>query len=654
MIIRFCRNTQTIFRRQARNSEQRSAAGSFVTLVLTVALFNLGCSTQLQERSYEGGRLAFPGPEGKTVKSATVVRFMPWEIWPLGSDLQGQVFKSGLILQGDKELRAGRRPQALDAYVQAQNAPLAPSEHESLVMRIASTELALDQPNKSLSTLSNYFRTSGKVVDDVDARFSLIFAYAYGRKGDLDQSVAWFARVARVAANDGGLRSAAEQGLASLLRSLPDERLNQLTEQWAADTFVRVVVAEERARRVGGGSVEDGSQSGIWASSGFGTVVPASGSATTIGVLLPLSGSFANLGKSVRNGIDLALAGRMQTGSPDLRVAYRDSDASSDRAVESARELLTAEGASLILGPLLSEHAFAVGEFARHSRVPLLALAKNSNFTTGENVFRLGATVDSQVRSLIEVADERLHLKRYAMVYPEDAGGQELAEAFRNELNLRGLQIVYQSAYPKGNSDIFVSIAEGLEKSNAEAVFFPDSITTAARFFGSLSPSFRERARPLGVAMWDNPLQLANSSTVLEGAVFVSPFFSASSRPAIAQFNQSYQTAYGQAPDFLAAQGFDALTILAEATRRQRSEGIQLPMAIQQVDTYEGLTGRITVRSDGELQRQFSVVQMSNGKIQEVLEPGTPAFVIRGDRSLEAPSLTRQAGLANPEIGQPL
>ncbi|MBN8549490.1 MAG: penicillin-binding protein activator [Deltaproteobacteria bacterium] len=562
-----------------------------------------------------------------------VVRFMPWEIWPLGTDLAGQPFKSPLISEGDKELRAGRREQALEKYLQAQSGPLSGAEAEALVMRIASTELALDQPNKSLTTLSNYFRTSGKVVDDVDARFSLIFAYAYQRRGDLGQSMAWFARVAKVGLNQPGMRDAAERGVGTLVRSLPDDRLNEVSEQWSTETFIRVLVGEERSRRVAGGSIED-TQAGIWASNLPAGITDISGNATPIGVLLPLSGPFANLGKSVKNGIDLAAAGRTTSSgsTPELALLYRDAGAGADQAVGFARELVGTAGAKIILGPLLSEHALAVGDFARQSRVPLLALAKNSNFATGENVFRLGATVDSQVRSLLEVADKRLHVTRFAMVYPNDSAGRELADAFRVELTARGLALVYESSFSRGNFDSFVPIADSLEKSNAEAIFFPDSIVTASRFFGSLSADFRSRIRPLGVAMWDNQQQLSNSSAVLEGAVFVSPYFAASTRPAIVQFNQAYQSAYNQAPDFLAAQGFDALTIIAEAARRQRADGGALPMAIRQVDTYEGLTGRITVRSDGELQRQFSVVQMIGGKIQEIADPGNPSFVMHGEQ----------------------
>jgi branched-chain amino acid transport system substrate-binding protein len=610
-----------------------------IGLFTAVLFFAAACSEFMATSDYEGGRLAFPGPDGQSGQGKVqVVRFMPWEIWPFNSDLQGGRLKSPFIVQGDKLLRAGQRTQALESYYQAQSGPLAPTESEALIMRIASTELALDQPNKSLATLSNYFRTSGRIVDDVDARFSLVFAYAYGRRGDNDQSIAWFARAGRVAMNQPELRSVAEQGVVSMLKAVPDEKMNQIGDQWAADTFIRSLVGQERSRRQSGGTIDVASQSAYWGTTTGALAIPATGPGTTIGVLLPFSGQFANLGKSSKNGIDLAVAGRNQKPETagGFKVVYRDAGTSPDQAVSQARELLTHDGANMILGPLLSEHAFGVGELARQTRVPLLALAKNSNFATGENIFRLGATADSQVRSLLDTCQQRLHIKRYAIVYPDDAAGREMAEAFRAEAGGRGLQLVYETSYPKGNFDVFVPIADALGKTEAEAVFFPDSLTNASRFFGALAPAFRERIRPLGAAMWDNPTLLANSSTALEGAVYVSPFYTASARPAVSQFIQAYQSAYGQAPDFLAAQAFDALTILAEAVRRQQAEGILLPMALQQVDVYEGLTGTITVRSDGELQRRFSVVQMNGGKIQEVPEAQNPTFVVHGDAKLLA------------------
>ncbi len=597
---------------------------------------------------YENGRLGFPeAARPVSSKSRDVVRFMPWEVWPLGSDLTGAALKSPLLKQGDNALRAGQRGAALDQYYQAQHGPLAPAENEAMVMRIASTELALDQPNKALLTLSNYFRSSGKVVDDVSAIYSLVFAYSYARKGDMAQALAWFSRATRVAGtSEPGMRDTAEQGIRSALKTLSEAMLDGVSQQWANDTIIRSLAGEERARRFSGGSIESNAAFGPWTTSVSAAAVSAGGT-TTIGVLLPLTGQFGNLGKSVKNGMDLALSGlQAESSQAPMKVSYRDASASPDEAVAQARGLVAEDGATVLVGPLLSEHAVAVGEFSRQSRVPLLALAKNSNFPTGESVFRLGATVESQIRSLMDACQNKLRLQRYALIYPDDNSGRELADAFRREIGVRSLSLMYETQYPRGNSDAFVSIAPALEATSVDAVFLADSVTMASRFFGTLSPAFRERITPIGAALWDAPTQLANSSAALEGAVFVSPFLAGSPRPAIVQFSQAYQSSYGAAPDFLAAQGFDALSLVAAAVRRQQSEGVSLPLAMQQVDLYDGLTGRITVRPDGEFDRQFSVAQLLHGTIQELPEPQTPSFVLHGNGEPEV-----RNNLAGPGLG---
>lgn len=609
---------------------------NFNSLLLRLLLLSLvavvsACSSR--DRGYEGGRLGFPDSGSGGKSAAAVVRFMPWEIWPLGTDLRGSPLRNPFMRQGDTSLRSGQRAKALESYSSARATPLAPSENEALVIRLASTELALDQPNKALTTLSNYFRTTGQAVDDVDARFSILFGYAYGRRADVDQSLAWFSRAARLTGRDPGLRDVAEQGARSLLRTIPEVRLAALTEQWNSDVFVRPLVGEERSRRSGGGGIDS---TGIFGT-GDGAILAAaqtSGGPTTVGVLLPLTGQFANLGRSVKNGIDLALQGVTPPGGEaPLRVVYRDAGGGVDEAVEQARQLVSTDGATVLLGPLLSEHAFAVGDLARRSQVPLVSLAKNANFTTGEGIFRLGATSESQVRSLLETCQNRLFLKTYALVYPDDAIGRELADVFRVEMGSRGLALVYESSYPRGNDEVFVSIAQSLEAARPEAIFVPDTVNNASRFFSALAPAAREQIRPLGAASWDSPVLLANSSAVMQGAVFVSPYFFGSPRPAISLFNEAYKAAYGQNADFLAAQGFDALTVIADAVRRQRAEGASFTSAMRQLDTYDGLTGRITVRPDGELERMFSVLELFGGKIREIPEPQVPTFTDRQDSS---------------------
>ena len=66
---------------------------------------------------------------------------------------------------------------------------------------------------------------------------------------------------------------------------------------------------------------------------------------------------------------------------------------------------------------------------------------------------------------------------------------------------------------------------------------------------------------------------------------------------------------------------------------------------MRQIDSYEGLTGRINVRSDGELERDFSVVQMAAGNIKEVQKLETPNFVVHGQADLG--TVLQAAGIVN-------
>ncbi|MCB0311287.1 MAG: ABC transporter substrate-binding protein, partial [Bdellovibrionales bacterium] len=141
-------------------------------------------------------------------------------------------------------------------------------------------------------------------------------------------------------------------------------------------------------------------------------------------------------------------------------------------------------------------------------------------------------------------------------------------------------------------------------------VFFPGNLVEAAQFVGSFRPAARQRLRFLGTASWDLPNELARSRTALDGAIFVTPFLLTSSDPVISRFVTAYSERYGRKPDFLAAQGFDAATLALAALRRQRVQNISFEQAFQSIQTYDGLTGLISVRPGGELQRRFSVVQL--------------------------------------------
>jgi len=288
------------------------------------------------------------------------------------------------------------------------------------------------------------------------------------------------------------------------------------------------------------------------------------------------------------------------------------------------------------MGPLLSSSADSIIDQARRDKMTALVFSKRSYFDTGRGIFRFGPTIESQVYSLLDACHRYAGLKKYAVIYPATLVGQEYAALFSARIRKLGLNLVYQNTYYPQDDNSLVSIAEDLEASDVEAIFLPDDLKVAARFWINLSPQARTGLKLLGPAGWDNAEEISHSRTVLNGAIFVSPFFIASERPLIRKFIETYKSRYGASPDFLAAQGFDAATLVAGAMKKQRKESMSFAQALQDIDFYDGLTGKISVETNGEVSRVFTVVQLQNQRLVDLGSSQELSFVMRGNEQAPA------------------
>ena len=114
---------------------------------------------------------------------------------------------------------------------------------------------------------------------------------------------------------------------------------------------------------------------------------------------------------------------------------------------------------------------------------------------------------------------------------------------------------------------------------------------------------------------------------LLDGAVFVTPFFAESTKPAVRQFVSEYNFKYGKDPDLLSAQAYDAAMLMFNSyTPGVTAEALN--KKLRQVDGYIGVTGKLVVAPSGEIKRRMSVLRFENGDLIEVMSGGVLTGVV--------------------------
>jgi ABC-type branched-subunit amino acid transport system substrate-binding protein len=330
---------------------------------------------------------------------------------------------------------------------------------------------------------------------------------------------------------------------------------------------------------------------------------------------------------------------------PAIPLLIRDSGAGPEASSRMVAELAGNASVLAIAGPLTGGAAKVAAEQAEQRRIPLFALSPRDGLPEiGDYIFRDSLTSPAQVRTLARHAMERQGLTDFAVLYPENALGNEMAGLFIREVRQRGGRIVATQSYgetttdfrvplkllkgedPRAPDQVGTSADEASEAGAAprpalpfQALFIPayaDQISLIApqlAFYGI------EGVQLLGINGWNSPELLRGAGPFVQGAIFIDGFFPASANPGVRGFVDGYTAKYGAAPTILEAQGFDVanilLSLLARPEIRSRDEVRQ---ALAQLANYPGVSGPITIGPTGEALQNLCVLRVDGAAIMQI------------------------------------
>lgn len=313
--------------------------------------------------------------------------------------------------------------------------------------------------------------------------------------------------------------------------------------------------------------------------------------------LLPLSGSAAAVGQDMARAMTLAASG------PSLPVAL-DAGDNPDAAAAAAKAAM-AGNARLILGPLRADQVAAV--LAVTGQVPVLTFS-NDESLAGSGAFIFGVTPAQSVATMFSFARAQ-GATRVALVAADTPYGRSSAVAAQAIAAAGGLNLAATLLRDPAKPGLASELRSASGGVLPEAVLLPDRGAALKALARGLKGT---GVQVMGSTQWGLGTDAeALTNPDLDGAWFAAP------PPGQFQpFADRFEAAFGGAPGFVAALGYDAALLaldLAGAKSMTRK-------GLLRADGFNGALGHFRFRPDGRCTRDLAVLGLSSGQITALAE----------------------------------
>jgi branched-chain amino acid transport system substrate-binding protein len=319
-----------------------------------------------------------------------------------------------------------------------------------------------------------------------------------------------------------------------------------------------------------------------------------------VGVCWPFSVNQDGMADGLQLALEEINAGNL-AGVP-VRLILRDDAFDWEKVKAIAIEFSENSRMSAVIGYYDDMAAIKASTMFEPARLLHLIVGANNTPMTTHGFAYIVRTImsnDKIALSLAKIAKDRGYGK-FALIWEENAYGEDLAYQFTVGLNSFDAQVVYQWSYARERADFRIAVNQ-LKSVDADVIFFAGLEPWAGDFL--------REARAVGIktdiigAFSDTPEMRARAGPGLEGAMYFDMYDVNSPSPENQAFVRRFRKRFGRNPDTWAAQGYDALRILAKAVRETASANpLDLSYAIRYMSPWEGVNGRYKFDSRGELE----------------------------------------------------
>jgi branched-chain amino acid transport system substrate-binding protein len=358
-----------------------------------------------------------------------------------------------------------------------------------------------------------------------------------------------------------------------------------------------------------------------------------------IGEYGSLTGDKATFGTSTHHGVEMALdeanaAGGV--GGLPLTVIVEDDQGRPEEAATAVNKLIVQDQVLAVLGEVASSNSLAAAPICQEAKVPMITPSSTNPAVTevGDYIFRICFIDPFQGTVMARFAHESLAYTRVGILRDVKSDySVGLAGFFTQEFLRLGGTITGDESYQQGDVD-FKAPLTALMGGKPEALYVPGYYTEVgliarqARELGYTGPL-------LGGDGWDSPKLTEIAGGALDGSFLSNHYSVEDPNPVVQNFVGSYRMRYGEAPDAMAALGYDAMRLLVSCLKQLNEEDGAALAALSGGDTaakaaararlraliagtreFPGVTGLISLNAARNAEKPAVVLEVQGGQLR--------------------------------------
>jgi branched-chain amino acid transport system substrate-binding protein len=340
-----------------------------------------------------------------------------------------------------------------------------------------------------------------------------------------------------------------------------------------------------------------------------------------IGAVLSLTGRGATYGQRALNGIQLAVD-ELNATEPfrthPIQLIVEDSQSAAPQSLSAFRKLIDVDHVPVAVGFVLSDEVLTSAPVANERKVVLLTTAAGSDKIkdAGDYIFRNRESGVAQSEAIASASIKRLGIKDVAILHSNSANGISYRDGFKQAVEQLGGTVSLAIGYNEGKTDYRAEI-EQLRAKSPKAVYLAGLdqelglILKQAKEVGFSTQFF---ASPGAIS--EKLLEIAGSGA--EGLISASaPFDVNSTEPRIQSFITPYKKRFNDSPDFIAANSYDAIFMVAMCFKNGATDADQIRTCLYGIKDYPGIGGQTSFDANGEVIKPVSLVQVQGGRFAQ-------------------------------------